>query len=118
MSGKKINYYNVTKDGELIMTGVTNQEAAVISGCDSGQISTYANGKSKGVYHGSDGEYKFEVDKSVFTIPKTIMVKTDKTTITPMTASEIKDWEKYRLIINPEAKKRELSLQKPDSTAM
>lgn len=65
---KTVNHYNVNKDGEHILHGVTNQEAAEVSGCDPGQVSTYA--KQNRPYHGKDGVYMFYVSFSEQPEPK------------------------------------------------
>jgi hypothetical protein len=106
MPGKKYNYYNVTKDCELILKGVTNQEAAHISGCHPNQISTYAN-NGRG-YHGKEGVFKFEVSSITMTIPKPVIDDCIKMHCTHMTPEQIRDWEKYRFMINKGAKKREV----------
>lgn len=57
-----INTYNVYKDDQLIMEGTNCIQAARLSGCDAGQISTYANHNS--IFVGEDGNYTFSITNS------------------------------------------------------
>jgi len=94
MSGKKTNYYNITKDGVLIKENVTNREAAEISGCHANSISTYANRcGNKETYHGIDGsDYIFDICGTSETVPRTITDKHAKGGYTDMTVEQKRQW--------------------------
>jgi hypothetical protein len=94
MNGKKINYYNVVKDGEPILKCATNHEASEMTGLDAGQVSTYANQVRP--YHGKDGVFIFSICHTEITAPKPQVIKADKTCLPNLTEDNLKDWEMIR----------------------
>jgi hypothetical protein len=92
MRGKKHNFYNVYKEGEMVLESVTNKEVATLCGCQPGQVSTYDNGKNGRNYNGPNGKFKFEIAKSICNEPKVVKVKVDKHTKPLMPQKWINGW--------------------------
>jgi len=101
MAGKKINYYDIYKDNQLLMKCVTSSVASKMTGVRSADISNYASSKLKIRSHGNI--YYFVLVKSEETIPKIHIVRTVKLLDTAMPQTWQDEWNYWRKIVNPGA---------------